>query len=283
MKDAGPARSAPFTQLLPNFALVDTAGQPTTLVDFTIPTDGLESPWGMAKFVLFYDSARVPEPPALARRAARLGRGASRAASPTRHRPTSSARPSSSRCSMPAVPDPERLQQPVDRGEFDATDRRRLGAARPRATASVARRRQPTPPPGQALHQLLDDGEVDFSMAFNPAEASSLILAGRLPDDGAQLRARRRHHRQHPFRRDPVQRRAQGGRHGRRPTSCSRPRRRRESRTSRSGATRPCSTSPHSTPADRDALRGPDAGPGHPAARSAGPGAGRSRTRPGWC
>ena len=53
----------PFTQLLPSFALVDTEGQPTTLVDFTIPTDGLESPWGMAKFVLFHDTARVPEPP----------------------------------------------------------------------------------------------------------------------------------------------------------------------------------------------------------------------------
>ena len=41
---------------------------------------------------------------------------------------------------------------------------------------------QAYPATGQALHQLLDDGEVDFSMAFNPAEASSLILAGRLPD-----------------------------------------------------------------------------------------------------
>ena len=33
-----------------------------------------------------------------------------------------------------------------------------------------------------ALHQLLDDGEVDFSMAFNPAEASAAIAAGGLPD-----------------------------------------------------------------------------------------------------
>ena len=37
------------------------------------------------------------------------------------------------------------------------------------------------PASGPALHQLLDDGEVDFSMAFNPAEGSSLINAGRLP------------------------------------------------------------------------------------------------------
>ena len=31
-------------------------------------------------------------------------------------------------------------------------------------------------------HQLLDDGEVDLSMAFNPAEASAAISASRLPD-----------------------------------------------------------------------------------------------------
>ena len=38
------------------------------------------------------------------------------------------------------------------------------------------------PASGPALHQLLDDGEVDFSMAFNPAEASAAIAAGRLPE-----------------------------------------------------------------------------------------------------
>jgi putative thiamine transport system substrate-binding protein len=37
------------------------------------------------------------------------------------------------------------------------------------------------PASGPALHQLLNDGEVDFSMAFNPAEASTLIAQGRLP------------------------------------------------------------------------------------------------------
>ena len=36
----------PFTQLLPNFALVDTAAQPTTLVDFTDPDRGPGEPVG---------------------------------------------------------------------------------------------------------------------------------------------------------------------------------------------------------------------------------------------
>ena len=53
----------PFTQLLPNFALVDFKRNPTAAVDFTVPTDGLESPWGMAQFTFFHDSARVATPP----------------------------------------------------------------------------------------------------------------------------------------------------------------------------------------------------------------------------
>ena len=48
---------------LPNFRYVDTEGKPTTLVDFTVPTDGLEAPWGMAQFVLFYDTATIVKPP----------------------------------------------------------------------------------------------------------------------------------------------------------------------------------------------------------------------------
>ncbi len=44
------------------------------------------------------------------------------------------------------------------------------------------RQGQSFPASGPALHQLLDDGEVDFSMAFNPAEASNAISAGQLPE-----------------------------------------------------------------------------------------------------
>src|SRR6187200_2806649 len=47
----------PFVRRLPNFGYVDVTGKPTTVVDFTIPTDGLEAPWGMAQFVFLYDTA----------------------------------------------------------------------------------------------------------------------------------------------------------------------------------------------------------------------------------
>ena len=38
-------------------------GKPTVVNDFTIPTDGLESPWGMAQLVFMYDSNTLSNPP----------------------------------------------------------------------------------------------------------------------------------------------------------------------------------------------------------------------------
>ena len=53
----------PFTQNLPNFAYVDTEGKPTTLIDFSEPTNGLESPWGMAQLTFLADNQDTPQPP----------------------------------------------------------------------------------------------------------------------------------------------------------------------------------------------------------------------------
>src|SRR5690606_9851185 len=53
----------PFVPLLPNAALVDTEGKPTTLVGFSEPTEGLEAPWGMAQLVFIHDAATLPAPP----------------------------------------------------------------------------------------------------------------------------------------------------------------------------------------------------------------------------
>ncbi len=47
---------------LPNWRYVDSENQPTILTDFTEPTEGLESPWGGAKMVFFYDSAQPMHP-----------------------------------------------------------------------------------------------------------------------------------------------------------------------------------------------------------------------------
>jgi putative thiamine transport system substrate-binding protein len=178
MKQAG-LLFGPFTQLLPNFALVDTVGKPTTLVDFTEPTDGYESPWGMAQFVLIHDSARVPDPP-------RTIAGLLAWAEANPGRLTWPAPPDFIGSTFlkhvlyETVPDAELLRRPADEESFAAATARLwqdLDAVRPH----LWRQGRSWPASGPALHQLFEDGEVDFSMAFNPAEASSLVAQGRFP------------------------------------------------------------------------------------------------------
>jgi putative thiamine transport system substrate-binding protein len=170
----------PFVADLPHFRQVDTKGKPTTLVDFTVPTDGLEAPWGMAQFVFVHDTATVADPP--------------------RSIPAllDWAKAHPGRFTYPAPPDfvgttflkhvlaeltdqPEALEHPVDQADFAAVTApvwRWLEEVRP----YLWRKGESHPVSGPALHQLLDDGEVDLSMAFNPAEASAAIEAGRLPE-----------------------------------------------------------------------------------------------------
>jgi putative thiamine transport system substrate-binding protein len=170
----------PFAESLPNFRHVDTAGKPTTLVDFTIPTEGFEAPWGMAQFVFAHDAASVPQPP---RTIPALLDWAK--ANPGRF--TYPAPPDFigstflKHVLIELTPDPDALQRPVEEADFAAVTAPLwdwLEAAEPH----LWRRGEGYPASGPALHQLLDDGEVDISMAFNPAEASAAIEAGRLPE-----------------------------------------------------------------------------------------------------
>jgi putative thiamine transport system substrate-binding protein len=170
----------PFVARLPNFALVDSERKPTTVVDFTVPTEGLEAPWGMAQFNFIYDSARVEETPGSI--AAFLDW----------------ARDNPGRFSYPAppdfigstflkqalielAPDADILQRPVaDEAAFAAATAPLwdyLDALHPQ----LWRGGESFPANGPAQRQLLDDGELDIAISFNPSEASALIENDLLP------------------------------------------------------------------------------------------------------
>ena len=51
----------PWAQSLPNWSLVDLNKPVRT--DFSVPTEGYESPWGTAQLTLIADSAKTPTPP----------------------------------------------------------------------------------------------------------------------------------------------------------------------------------------------------------------------------
>jgi len=171
----------PFTEVLPNFRLVDFKDKPTTLIDFAVPTDGYESPWGMAKLNFIYDSARVEQTP-----------GSIPAL-------LDWARAHPGRFTYPAPPDflgstflkqvlvelapgPDILQQPVASdaqfAEVTAPLWNYLDALHPH----LWRDGKTFPASGPAQRQLLDDGEVDITLSFYPAEASSAIASNLLPE-----------------------------------------------------------------------------------------------------
>ncbi len=170
----------PFVEDLPNFSHVDVQGKPTTILDFTVPTDGFEAPWGMAQFVFFHDTASVPEPPRSIQELldwAKANPGRFTHPSP----PDFVGSTFLKHLMITFIENPELLQNPVDDVDFETVTApvwQALEDVRP----SLWRQGETYPANAPGLHQLLDDGEVDFSMAFNPAEASAAINAGTLPD-----------------------------------------------------------------------------------------------------
>jgi putative thiamine transport system substrate-binding protein len=168
----------PFVHLMPNFAKVDPAEKPTTVLDFTVPTDGYESPWGMAQLVFFCDSARVAEPP---RSMAAL---------------KSWAEAHPGRFTYPAPPDflgttflkqalyettadPTRLLHPA--GDNAAMVTAPLWSYLDSLHPHLWRRGGAFPKSSTEMRQLVADGETDIYFAFNPGDASSAIAEGLLP------------------------------------------------------------------------------------------------------
>lgn len=170
----------PFTETLPNWPLVDVVGKPATVTDFTLPTEGIESPWAMAQLVFEYDSARLQSPPQTVDSIMEW----------------SSSNPG--RLTYPQPPDylgttflkqvlygvmddPSVLQSPVDEAAYEAQVAP-LWAYLDRLHPTLWREAKAFPQNEPALGQLLADGEIDISFAFNPGRASAEIAAGNLPD-----------------------------------------------------------------------------------------------------
>ncbi len=170
----------PFTETLPNFSLVDFENKPTTLVDFTIPVDGLEAPWGMAQFNFPYNAERIQIPP----------KSMSELLAWSKKNP--------GRFSYPAPPDflgstflqqilletienPESLQSPIEMDQFQEASQP-LWDYLEQLHPHLWRRGETFPSSGPALRQLLDDGQVDIALSFNPADTSAAITSGLLPE-----------------------------------------------------------------------------------------------------
>lgn len=182
MKKQGLLLTPGWAQSLPNWRYVDVENQPTILSDFTEATEGLESPWGGAKMVFFYDSART-ETSTLPDNSTHLLDWAKR---------------NPGRFSYPAPPDfvgssflkqvlsevigdPGKLAKPVREESFER-DVEPLFAYLDQLHPVAWRSGKTFPQNYPDMKQKLADGELDIIFAFNPSEASAGIKAGELPE-----------------------------------------------------------------------------------------------------
>ena len=180
MKAKGLLQPTAWATRLPNYAHVDGAGNPAVERDFTVPVDGLEAPWGMAKLVFFHDAARLRNPP---KSAAALGRWI--AENPGRFAypqpPDFIGTTFLKQLLVELTPDPAVLKEPATDANFEAASAPLfawLDAAHP----DLWRSGRAFPRDYGGLRRLFADGEIDIAFAFNPSDASSAIANGELPD-----------------------------------------------------------------------------------------------------
>jgi putative thiamine transport system substrate-binding protein len=170
----------PFAEQLPNFQWVDVEGKPTVRNDFSVPTDGFESPWGMAQFTLFADSRRLATRPQSMQALLALAR-----AQPGRitypRLPDFHGTAFVKQALVELAPDTGALARPVSEAalaEQAAPLWRFLDALRPH----LWRGGRQYPSSGAAVRQMMADGELLLAITFNPNEAAGEIAARRLPD-----------------------------------------------------------------------------------------------------
>ncbi|WP_194097616.1 ABC transporter substrate-binding protein [Marivivens aquimaris] len=177
MKEAG-LLYGPYAESLPNWAYVDTDGK-TVRTDFTVPTNGYESPWAMAQVVFMYDTVDM-EP--VGDMNALLDWTAAHPGRFTYPQPPDFLGTTFLKQALvDLLPDPSVLQDP-------ATDDNYAEVTAPlwewldALTPTLWRDGTVYPQTGPAQLQLIADQEVDLAISFSPGEASTAIANGQLPD-----------------------------------------------------------------------------------------------------
>lgn len=177
MKDAD-LLFGPFAESLPNWAFVDVDGK-TVRTDFTVPTEGYESPWAMAQVVFIYDSETLPEPP---KSAAALLEWAK--ANPGRFTfpqpPDFLGTTFLKQMLIELVEDPAVLQTAAGDNFDDVTAP--MWAFLEDLTPHLWRQGRAFPQTGPRQLQLINDGETDLAISFSPGEASAAIANEQLPE-----------------------------------------------------------------------------------------------------
>jgi putative thiamine transport system substrate-binding protein len=169
----------PWSEQLPNYVHVDTAGKPTTRIDFSEAVDGLEAPWGMAQLTFYADRAQVPQPPhSLAELIEWTKRNPGRFTYPKP--PAFHGTTFLKQVLLEAGADRRALAAPVAAEAF-ATVTAPLWSALDALHPQLWKQGRQFPANNVVMRQMLADGELAISLTFNPNEVANEIAAKRLP------------------------------------------------------------------------------------------------------
>ncbi len=169
----------PWAEDLPNARYIDWES-PLINMDFGYPVDGYEAPWSQAQFVMIYDSARVEDPP----------RDMEELMTWAEENP--------GRFTYPAPPDffgnafveqafyqitgqTEPYQGEFDEGMFDEVAPGFYGFMND-LEPNLWREGETYPETSTALDELYQNGQVDFTMSYNPYYAQRQVEKGIFPE-----------------------------------------------------------------------------------------------------
>jgi putative thiamine transport system substrate-binding protein len=169
----------PFSANLPSYRYVDTTHIRSNVVDFTIPVDGFAAPWRRAQIVFVYDSHRINDVP---HSMLQLLAWATRHPGRTTHPSVRNFLGATflKQALYELAPDAQQLQEPATDASF-ATLTAPLWTWYDQLRPLLWRHGEQFPDNGPAQRQLLNDGEIDMMISFNPAEAAVAQSAAQLP------------------------------------------------------------------------------------------------------
>jgi putative thiamine transport system substrate-binding protein len=170
-----------FATTLPNAQFVQDS--PSIKADFSVPVEGLESPWGGAQLVFIYDTAVVTEPPRSAAALLEFVKEGGRFTypAPPAFHGTTFVKQLLIELNTDSDEAANAMANPVEEADFDnvtASLWEYLDVLHPLLRGAG----KSWPTSGEMTRQLLDDGENDIALSFNPNEATAAVNGGQLPD-----------------------------------------------------------------------------------------------------
>ncbi|EMH4161340.1 ABC transporter substrate-binding protein [Pluralibacter gergoviae] len=178
LKQAGLLETG-WAEALPNWRYVDT--QKPVREDFSLATDGAESPWGSARLTFIARREETPQPPQDP--AALLAYAAAHPGSVTYPRPPDfTATAFLEQLLLNLTPDPDALKRPPQPDSAAAVTAP-LWAYLDKLHPLLWRQGRDFPASPSKMDSLLAAGTLRLSLTFNPMHAAQKVARGELPAD----------------------------------------------------------------------------------------------------